>query len=241
MGTHKKNRLGEKFKSNQGYDFMIVEYNGCNDVWIEFQDKHKAKIHTSYANCQKGEVKNPYHPSLINIGYLGLTKDGNKPKASDKGKDTREYKVWSNMIHRCYSNECQSYKDATVCERWLCFANFLEDLPLIEGYELWRDNPNQRIALDKDIKGNGSKIYCLENCKFVSCSDNAYEEINRCGSPFGESVRVYGVNIETGEKTKTYDSINEVAREFNLQIANIHKCLSGTRNHTGGYKWYRID
>ena len=34
------NRTGEKFITNEGYEAIIIEYNNCNDFWIQFQDKY---------------------------------------------------------------------------------------------------------------------------------------------------------------------------------------------------------
>lgn len=243
--SRKINRVGERFVNNSGCEFEIIEYNKYTDLWIKFLDKHGAKVHTTYNNCLKGKVKNPYSPSVNGVGYLGLTKDGEKPKASVDGMDSREYKVWHSMLDRCYSNKYlekqPSYIGCEVCERWLCFANFLEDLPLIEGYEYWLAHPNERVALDKDIKGNDSKIYCLENCRFVSISENSYEVLDRCGSAFGDSIKIYGVHTKTKEKTKIFNSIGEAKRELNICASDICYCLQGKYNSAGGYKWYRID
>ena len=76
--------------------------------------------------------------SVYGVGILGTFKDGSKPRTKDKyGKLIREYILWHNMLRRCYSDKYHekrpTYKDCTVCNRWLVFANFLEDLPLIEG------------------------------------------------------------------------------------------------------------
>jgi hypothetical protein len=65
-----------------------------------------------------------------------------------------------------------------VCKRWLIFANFLEDLPKIENYELW---VHGGYALDKDIKQQGveNKVYSLDTVCFVTQSDNNKEMNSR--------------------------------------------------------------
>ena len=239
-------RIGERFTTNEGYVVEIIEYNKNSDVWVQFQDEHSAKVHTQYAACKKGNVKNPYHPSVYGVGCLGLLEDGNKPKTTKKGKNTREYTTWKTMLKRCYSDKyheiCPTYKDCVVYEHWLIFANFLEDLPLIEGYQFWLEHPNKRIALDKDIKGNGSKIYCLENCCFITCSDNAKERIDRCGNSFNnEEIKVYGINIKTGERTKDFDSITEACKELGIKsTGNTSQCINGQRKTSGGYRWFKV-
>lgn len=80
-----KTRVGEVFTSNEGCEFVIIEYNGATNVVIEFCDKHKARVHTQYGSCRNGKVKNPYHPSVYGKGYLGLMSDGSRPKVSENG------------------------------------------------------------------------------------------------------------------------------------------------------------
>ena len=167
-------RLGMTFVSNEGCKFFVKEYITNTDVIVKFIDEHGAEIHTSWQCCQNGRVKNPYFTSIYGVGCLGegdfLT-----------GKNTREYGLWKAMLNRCYSGNYPTYENVTVCDRWLVYANFLEDLPLNEGYEMWLNNPNQRIAMDKDLKQIGveNKVYSLETVKFVTQSENSKEVCER--------------------------------------------------------------
>ena len=173
------NRVGEEFVSNEGSKFVIVDYKNSKNVLIEFQDEYKVRKTVRYTNCIEGKVKNPYYSSIHGVACLGLMSDGNKPKVSENGKPTRAYSTWYNMIERCYISEKQpTYKDCKVCDRWLVFANFLEDLPKIENYELW---VNGGYALDKDIKQQGvdNKVYSLDTVCFVTQSDNNKEMNSR--------------------------------------------------------------
>lgn len=192
----KIDRTGYVFVNNQGCEAIVVEYKNNKEVVIEFQDKHKAKIKTTWNYIQKGSVRNPYHITVSGVGCLGVMRDGTVPKTSKNSKETREYTLWSSMIRRCYNESVLKlrpcYKDAEVCERWLVYSNFLEDLPFIEGYEYWYNNPNKKIALDKDIKGNGQKLYCLENCCFVDTSENSRETFTRLGNPMHRKENANG-------------------------------------------------
>lgn len=92
-------------------------------------------------------------------------------------ENKREYRLWCHILERCYSRKFQeknpTYIGCTVCDRWLRLSNFIEDLPKIEGYEMWLNNQDKRIALDKDIKSNGkNKCYCLEECVFTTPKEN---------------------------------------------------------------------
>lgn len=192
----KIDRTGYVFINNQGCEAIVVEYKNNKEVVIEFQDRYKAKIMTTWNYIQKGSVRNPYHKTVSGVGCLGVMSDGTVPKTSKNSKETREYTLWSSMIRRCYNESVLKlrpcYRDAEVCERWLVYSNFLEDLPFIEGYEYWYNNPNKKIALDKDIKGNGQKLYCLENCCFVDTSENSRETFTRLGNPMHRKENING-------------------------------------------------
>ena len=62
MKNLEEERLREIRKNKEslgGYTMKIIEYNGRNNIWIEFQDENKSKVHTQYGNFEKGNVKNP--------------------------------------------------------------------------------------------------------------------------------------------------------------------------------------
>ena len=180
--------------------------------------------------------------SVYGIGELGTFKDDSKPKTTDgNGKLTREYKLWHNMLKRCYSDKYHkdhpTYKDCTVCQKWLVFANFLEDLPLIEGYELWKNNPNTGVSLDKDSKVKGNKVYSLDTCKFVSRSDNAKERMERCGSPTSPK-KVMAISL-TEKKVLIFQSMLQTEK-LGFNNGAISLCCNGKLKTHKGYKWKYI-
>lgn len=95
----------------------------------------------------------------------------------------RTYNLWHHILMRACSPKFKSqyptYEDVTVCERWLRLSNFVEDLPKIKGYELWRDNPKKHICLDKDTLVAGNKEYCLEKCVFITKEESSRDVFNR--------------------------------------------------------------
>ena len=173
MSRNKINRTGETNISNEGCVMKIVEYNNNYDVIIEFQDEHKYRVHTRYGHFKNGQCKNPFFPSVFGHGYLGVDKNSNVPKMSEfkdgKKINTWEYNKWQSMLKRCFDNKYKekhpTYKDTACCERWLCFANFLEDFEILKQEYSW--NENEKLNLDKDILHKGNKIYGLENCVLV--------------------------------------------------------------------------
>jgi hypothetical protein len=109
-------------------------------------------------------LKNPYDRTVFNIGYLG---EGNYNAKDKNNKITKNYKVWSEMIGRCYDKKHKdkhpTYKDVTCCDEWLNFQNFAQ----------WYDKnyyeiDNETMALDKDILFKGNKIYSPDTCIFVN-------------------------------------------------------------------------
>ena len=176
--------------------------------------------------------------SVYGVGTLGVMKDGSKPKTTVY---IREYDLWKHMLERCYSDKRHeknpTYKDCSVCDRWLVFANFLEDLPLIDGYELWRDNPKQGISLDKDIKVKGNKVYSLETCKFVSKSNNSKERMKRCNP--NQPKKVMAISL-TENKVIVFQSMAQ-AKKLGFTQQNISKCCKGKRKSHKGYKWQYVD
>ena len=78
------------------------------------------------------------------------------------------------MIRRCYDVDYQRKYGLTeqkiVCKRWLCFEYFLQDLPLIENYDMWLNG--DKVKFDCDIKQQYSyeevKVYSLKTCMFIT-------------------------------------------------------------------------
>ena len=169
----KIDRTGETGISNEGCLMRIVEYNRNDDIIVEFQDEHKYRVHTSYQNFKKGVCKNPFFLSVFGHGYLGVDKSGEVPKMSEfkngKSISTWGYKKWKEMLRRCYDNKLKernpTYKNVTCCERWLCFAYFLEDLEILKQEYNW--SKDEKLNLDKDILNKNNKIYSLENCVLI--------------------------------------------------------------------------
>ena len=162
------------FETNNYGDFKIISESDrrrgrmkCYD--IQFLDTGSIRKGICRTEILKGEVKDYYRPSIAGVGYLG---------EGIQQKDYKyEYSVWKHMLHRCYNKNSDSYDKygafgVTVCKRWHCFKNFVEDIPKIDGYDekLFKD---RKIQLDKDLKCNSfPKEYSLSTCTFLSAQDN---------------------------------------------------------------------
>ena len=226
--SKKIDRTGEVGISNQGCVMKIVEYNNCDDIIIEFQDEHKSRVRTSYKHFKEGVCKNPFFPSVCGHGYLGIDKEGNVPKTKElkdgKSINTWEYHKWMNMLQRCFDNKEKerhpTYKDVTCCSRWLCYANFLEDLEILRQEYNWSED--EKLNLDKDILNKGNKIYSLENCVLVPNWINTLfvkTDASRGAYPIGVSYdkhnKKYQTHCSIDRKLTRLGLYNTIEEAFN--------------------------
>lgn len=162
----------------------------------------------------------------------------------------RVYRTWAHMLERCYCKKYQekhpTYKGCYVCERWLKLSAFVEDIVKIENYEYWLNNPNERIALDKDIKSNNkNKCYCLEKCMFVNPRENSKQALKNENRkrlfdkehPNSKEVLQYDKNMNF---IKKWNCISTASKELNISKTAIANCLKGLTNSAGGFKWIYV-
>lgn len=159
----KVDRIGEKFITNEGYKIEIIKYNSCEDCSIRF-DNGVVLNNQNYSNIKKRAIKNPYHPSIFEVGYIG--EGENKSRVNNKY--TKAYNIWSHMLERCYNEKYHikypTYKGCSVHSDWHNFQVFAE---------WFEENYIEGFHLDKDILLKGNKIYSPETCCFVP------QEINK--------------------------------------------------------------
>ena len=88
------------------------------------------------------------------------------------------YKVWHNMLERCYSAKYQvkqpTYTGCSVVKEWLTFSNFRDWMT----QEDWEDK-----QLDKDLIHRGNKVYGPDACCFIPSQLNSL--LNDCAAQCG--------------------------------------------------------
>ena len=208
----KNERLGKEKLNYQGCLMKIIEYNKMSDILIEFQDEYKTKINTRYDHFIKGDIKNPYSPSVFKVGIVG-----NKYPISA----AKEYGAWVNMLRRCcdekYKNKKQTYKNAICCKEWLLYENFYEWLHSQENFNKWYENNGWH--LDKDILIKGNNIYSSDTCCLVP------NDVNILFKKSKKNNLPVGVEMVTRGKHKN--------AKFIARCGN--KALSNNAIHLGTY------
>ena len=214
--TKKIDKTGEQFVSKEGYTFIIVKYNNANDLYVEFQDEHKAIVPTFYQSCQRGSVKNPYHPNKYG-GYIGQGEYKSRTKC---------YDYWFRMLQRCSDNDLKgkeiTYEDVIFNKEVLNFQNFGR----------WFDNnyyeiEGETMELDKDILVKGNKEYRFDVMVFVPQRINLLftkRDNNRGDLPIGVTCK---------KETNKYQA------RINYKGENIH--LGRFTTEAEAYEVYRLN
>ena len=223
--------IGKRFKSSPSNDFTVIfissEKSGRMKLFeVEFDEinGYKYKTLARKEDILKGRVKNPYYPSVYDVGYLGnSTVIGNKT----------QYDRWKNMISRCYNPKCEKYNTygavgVKVSDRWKCFEYYLEDFEKIDGYD--KDNLSN-LQIDKDTKVKGNKLYSLETCVFISVEENSKEMTLRNTQKDFIAISPTGEQFESNHQ-------REFAKEHGLHFTLINDVLNGKQKTHRGWKFY---
>lgn len=227
--------IGEIYKSNSGVEFEVIGFEYKDDKKHTKMYKMKS-LETGYiglfrSDCiKKGQMRDKLQVTVFGVGIIGY---------ANASKKNRKYKVWYNMMSRCYNKNDKSYnyygaKGTTVCDRWKRLDYFIEDIVNVEGYNERLFNEG-KIFIDKDIKStDGNKLYSLNTCIFVDNETNQKQKAKDHNLSEG--------NIKIAVFPDGHEEIIEVVKDFadkhNLQYQNINLCLNGTNKSHKGFKFY---
>lgn len=179
--------IGEKHITNEGLTIEILEC--VNSICTIKFESGLVLNNKNYQNIKNEEIKNPYHCSVYDTGYLGVGKYIRK-------HNKKTYYVWSSLLERCYSktNKFPSYIGCKVHEKWHNFQNFAK---------WFEENYIEEWHLDKDILIKGNKIYSPETCCFVP------REINNVIIKQSKEKSKYPIGVFKGE----YNFIAALSKE----------------------------
>ena len=215
-----KNKLkyeGSIFKTKCGIPCKVISYNTAKNIIIEFLDDYRYTTTVELGNLRKGNIRNPFSPSVRGVGYLG---EG-VFKSKENGVFTKEYIVWGSMFARCYSEVFHennpTYKGCTVCKEWHNFQVFAK----------WYSEQNHNhkdYVLDKDILFKGNKVYSPKNCRLVPHEINSLvnssknSELNLpTGVSFEKKSKRFRASLTVNGKSKylgVYSTVSEAENVY---------------------------
>lgn len=137
----------------------VVEYVNNKNVTVKFLNTGYIATSQQLGNIVNGNLKDKFAPSVYNVGITG------EEVCSIEGKELKEYKVWSDMLKRCYSedfkNKYPTYIDCEASDNFKYFSYFKNWCNNQVGFN------ESDFELDKDILLKNNKTYSESLCVFV--------------------------------------------------------------------------
>lgn len=167
--------VGDIGVSNSGQEFTVLNKGYeriCKKRWvmltIKFSDTGTV-MKCYQENAIAGKVRDRYAKTCYGVGWAG-----DFDKSIPYWKQANQ--LWRNILKRCYSTvDPKGYNGWVLVDpRWLCFANFLEDLPKLKNFEQWLNVgtcSHTRYQMDKDVLGDGT-VYSPHTCMFLTEHEN---------------------------------------------------------------------
>jgi len=242
----RKIQPGDVFDTYEGEQVVVLEYRNALDVLVKHLDEHGHIRSVRAYHLKEGRVKNPYKRTASGVGYIGH----GKYKPSKGRVYSKAYKVWTDMLHRVYSEKAlgkdKSYVGCSVCEEWHNFQNFAE------WYYQQPNAESSGFHLDKDLIKWGNKVYCPEACSLVpeavnsiltgspSCKKDLPRGVYKKGNKYGAGISVKKKREHLG----TYDTIEEARsvyeeakRDHIKRVVDEHKDVLDPRVYENLINW----
>ena len=158
-----KDCVGVVCKSKSSGDFKILKYNDNRNVEVQFlKTGYEATV--ELVQVKRGNVKDPYLPSVYDIGIIG-----DKYPSKINGVQTKEYMLWYSMLRRCYSESFKkkqpTYEGCEVSNNFKSYEYFYEWCNKQIGFG--NDGNGNPFHLDKDLLIKGNKVYSENTCVFL--------------------------------------------------------------------------
>ncbi len=211
--------LGKAKEDNDSKHFFIIKF--VNTGFIK-------RINSSQL---RAKIDDPMAPTVYGKGIVGV----GEYKSYENGRQTKFGMLWYNMMQRCYSTRYHeytpTYKDCDVCDRWLHFQLFCEDIQKLENYEEWLKD-SFKWVLDKDTKVLGNKMYSPDTCVFISNSSNTI------ASNISKN-KYLGISPDNTEYT--FSNMRIFAEEHSLTKGGISSVINGKQKTHRGWVFKKLN
>ena len=149
---------------------------------------------------------------------------------SKYGKESPTYNSWAHMKDRCLNPNHPRFRDwggrgIKVCERWMDFANFLQDMG---------EKP-EGLTLDR-IDNNGN--YEPGNCRWATWKEQRQNQ--RPAKPYVHKNQYLFIAMDSQGTMIALNNQLEFARQHGLDVSHIAKCLNGKLKSHKGWRFKRI-
>ena len=229
----RKYHVGTIWETNNYGKIEILEKKSENQkgLTLKFLEDNTILENVSQSRVIEGHLKNPNKKIVYGKGYIGI---GVFKTTSGKGKQNKEYKIWTSMLERCYNEKklvrSPTYKDCRVDERWHNFQNFCEDLPKLENYEKWLELGGKFYHLDKDFKIKGNKIYSLNTCMFLDAKINSSLNTKRKPRSIDKYIKY---NVFINGVLKFNGSSKQISEFLKIPLQTVNTRIYSKRNVKG--------
>lgn len=172
--------IGDEYSNIHGSTVRVVEIlKGTRTASIKNIETGEIIIRNR-DNIKTGNFKTSTCRTVYGVGYLGV---GNFTCRDSNGILSEEYRIWSNMLRRCYTNYKSdkniTYINVEVCDEWHNFQNFADWYSrAVLKFKEYNIFPN----IDKDLfsaTGRGI-LYSPETCCILPSIINASLVEKRC-------------------------------------------------------------
>ena len=158
LALKKADYEGKVYPSNKYGDVEIVEYINNKRAIIKFINTGYT-VEENWSAIRSGYIRDRSLPTTCGFGYIDI-------EGASIGRNmTKEYRLWNNMINRCYNEVTRhiysTYEDCFVADEWKYLSKFKDWCEKQIGFD------HDKWHLDKDILVKGCKIYSEDTCCFV--------------------------------------------------------------------------
>lgn len=188
LARNKSIQEGKRYLTQSYGELIIKDYRKWNDVEVEFVNTGHVMT-ARIGDIKRGAVRDRSLPTIEGVGTLG------EASTQLNGKLRKDYYVWTNMLHRCYSADVQdkfpTYRGCSVSENFKNYSYFQEWYGKQKGSD-------EDWFLDKDILVRDNKIYSEDVCVLVPREINnlfTKRQNHRGKYPIGVTVDKRGGNF----------------------------------------------